>query len=586
MFKLALAGSGGFDHSRDLLGARHRELIVEAADRGFLTVDDRRGLHPLLRAFLVTKLADRPRDEIQPLVAQTLTFLTNQRRWDDCLSALTQFPDDELILSTLSQALTDVLDSGRLVGIRRWLELADRQGIRAPLLRLAEAEVALRQGDHERAQAVGEIAGALLHGDLAARAYLAAARAAHLRDDALQVDRLSELVVSSTSSKALQFEALWSAFASAVERDSSKAEAVYARLERVTEFEPAQLIRSLTGKPLLLAQDGNVEQAIADLSLAASMLDAVADPFARTNLLHHLTYIYLLAARYDEAHDVALRTLEESRETGLSFVGDYSEVRLASAYIGMRRLGDAQRVIDRLERTARSRSPFIKENISLQRVRLAIAIGDADRAAALLDMLPCDASRPAFAGEVAGYRTLVAVSLGDIPLARELLNTHEETSRFVEADALRTVGRLALGLTTSGQGVDPRALQRLLTWGAADAVVTGYRAVPSLAGFAARHPALRRPFAQLLSRARDFDVARAAGITLDRDRRPRESLSAREEEVFDLIVQGRTNREIARTLFISESTAKVHVRHIFEKLGVHSRAEAARLSARDRLGSG
>jgi DNA-binding NarL/FixJ family response regulator len=59
-----------------------------------------------------------------------------------------------------------------------------------------------------------------------------------------------------------------------------------------------------------------------------------------------------------------------------------------------------------------------------------------------------------------------------------------------------------------------------------------------------------------------------------------EGLSAREREVYEHLVQGRTNREIASALFISESTTKVHVRHIFEKLGVHSRAEAARLASR------
>ena len=60
-----------------------------------------------------------------------------------------------------------------------------------------------------------------------------------------------------------------------------------------------------------------------------------------------------------------------------------------------------------------------------------------------------------------------------------------------------------------------------------------------------------------------------------------EPLSGREREVYELVIQGRSNKEIAQTLFISESTAKVHVRHIFEKLGVHTRAEAARALVED-----
>ena len=51
-------------------------------------------------------------------------------------------------------------------------------------------------------------------------------------------------------------------------------------------------------------------------------------------------------------------------------------------------------------------------------------------------------------------------------------------------------------------------------------------------------------------------------------------LSAREREVLQRLLQGRSNAQIAAGLFISEKTVRNHVTHIFEKLGVGSRAEA------------
>jgi DNA-binding NarL/FixJ family response regulator len=80
-----------------------------------------------------------------------------------------------------------------------------------------------------------------------------------------------------------------------------------------------------------------------------------------------------------------------------------------------------------------------------------------------------------------------------------------------------------------------------------------------------------------MAASHDMDIARRIGLSIPRELRRTTGLTAREEEILDLIRAGRTNGEIARTLFISESTVKVHVRHIFEKLGVHSRAEAASL---------
>ncbi len=50
-------------------------------------------------------------------------------------------------------------------------------------------------------------------------------------------------------------------------------------------------------------------------------------------------------------------------------------------------------------------------------------------------------------------------------------------------------------------------------------------------------------------------------------------LTIREQEVLQLILSGKSNREIAGALFISESTVKTHARNIFSKYDVGSRAE-------------
>lgn len=51
------------------------------------------------------------------------------------------------------------------------------------------------------------------------------------------------------------------------------------------------------------------------------------------------------------------------------------------------------------------------------------------------------------------------------------------------------------------------------------------------------------------------------------------SLTAREVEVLQMIVKGRSKSYIAETLFISENTVRSHSKHIYQKLGVHSKQE-------------
>lgn len=66
-----------------------------------------------------------------------------------------------------------------------------------------------------------------------------------------------------------------------------------------------------------------------------------------------------------------------------------------------------------------------------------------------------------------------------------------------------------------------------------------------------------------------------AGRVLGQARRPPGGeLSARELEVLRLVAAGSTNRETARTLFVSEATVKTHLLHIYAKLEVRDRASA------------
>lgn len=55
------------------------------------------------------------------------------------------------------------------------------------------------------------------------------------------------------------------------------------------------------------------------------------------------------------------------------------------------------------------------------------------------------------------------------------------------------------------------------------------------------------------------------------------ALSKREREILGLVAKGSTNEEIRKTLFISLRTVKVHLNHVFNKLGVNNRTQAALL---------
>ena len=96
---------------------------------------------------------------------------------------------------------------------------------------------------------------------------------------------------------------------------------------------------------------------------------------------------------------------------------------------------------------------------------------------------------------------------------------------------------------------------------------------------------LRGEITALAARARltietDPDTPDEVPAADEPDEAARLGLTAREREVLALVALGRTNRQIAEELFISENTAGVHVSNILGKLDVTSRGEAAAIAYR------
>jgi DNA-binding NarL/FixJ family response regulator len=68
--------------------------------------------------------------------------------------------------------------------------------------------------------------------------------------------------------------------------------------------------------------------------------------------------------------------------------------------------------------------------------------------------------------------------------------------------------------------------------------------------------------------------------------RPHGTLTQREMDILELLVEGRSNRDISRALFLSEKTVKAHLAAIFRKLGVTNRTQAAMAAVAMGIGPG
>ena len=171
-------------------------------------------------------------------------------------------------------------------------------------------------------------------------------------------------------------------------------------------------------------------------------------------------------------------------------------------------------------------------------------------------------------GEVLASRALVLATIGRVDEAERLIGRAAACTKGVETRGLAlAVGAVCSLKRRSDDLVDrcDALVAQTFEAGCVDFAVTAYRANPELLSALLASGSVRDQVVYLIRRAGDVERTEALGFSLNAAVDP-SSTSAREREVYNLLCEGLSNAEIARRLFISPSTVKAHVHHVFDKL--------------------
>jgi DNA-binding CsgD family transcriptional regulator len=361
--------------------------------------------------------------------------------------------------------------------------------------------------------------------------------------------------------------------------NSPDAQERLAELLDVDDGSAASDVRIALGRLLIGIRTGNLD-GIAELMESTDHVVArLTEPHLISSFQFCHAFVAAIQGRYGQAHELARRCEQYAVDVRLPFVVPHAQIVRAMAELGLRHFARCSRILDRVERnTTASKDVLNQVEARLVRARLLLAQGLAEHA---IESLADPPKRFPFEGEHGEYLATLALARacasdqrGALKLAREA----GKAAQTVEVQSLTACTRAIVALrchASDAEGEIGKVAEIILRRGGVDSFVTAYRACPDLLFAMSRTPAYQDTLRTVTEQAHDWNLAKASKLATGNRRSESEPVTRREKEVLNLVAQGLTNKEIAQTLFISESTAKVHVRNILRKLGARTRTEAA-----------
>jgi LuxR family maltose regulon positive regulatory protein len=575
---LAVATVPDVEVARIVLGTSADDVIDDAVARGLLVVTERKSLslHPLLRELLIRRFGEADVETRAALLSQSRR-LFDARRWDEALCVAEAAQDAAFVTEAIGAALDDLLAAGRTSSLQRWVAAARAAGAEGGLIDYAESEALLRTAELDRAMALATQAAGSLEGDLAARAHLVAGRSAHLTDRSHRTQQHADLAAASAETSETHEGALWLRFLRALARQTPDL------TERLEDFRSAaesglkQSLMIATAELCVAEVEGGLVDALDDARGVLALATGGADPIAHTGFLSAYSYALIMTARYEDGLKGVEALTSVADSCAIEFPVRHAQVYRAQALVGLRRFTSAARTLSMLERQVQNEpGSYFHDNLPVQRARLYASVGDLNRALDVLSLGPAERASKAGRGEFLGWQGLLTAVVGDSERAEALAADTRLASRGLEAKTLSLLAGAIIALKDERDDATASQLGTVIEDGVWDPIVIAVRAAPRLGAFIAERPQWRSWLQRLLAASQDTSLAASLGLRVPRAAKEKTGLSPRETEVHELLAQGLTNEQIAKLLYISLSTTKVHVKHIFDKLAVRSRLEAAR----------